>query len=91
MERNTELSLLNLPLPAELKMDILSHFFLSLQNNTTKTQRALSAVDIVKGGKVRDVNLGNWLVVERWMKPGLFDGIAPIQICSTEQMFVSDL
>ncbi|RZC50558.1 hypothetical protein C5167_018994, partial [Papaver somniferum] len=30
----------------------------------------------VKGGKVRGVNLGNCLVVERWMKPELFDGIS---------------
>ncbi|MCL7049224.1 hypothetical protein MKW94_008092, partial [Papaver nudicaule] len=35
----------------------------------------LSDVDGVKGGKVRGVNLGNWLVVEGWMKPSLFDGI----------------
>ncbi|XP_020597254.1 uncharacterized protein LOC110037033, partial [Phalaenopsis equestris] len=25
--------------------------------------------------KVRGVNLGGWLVVERWIKPSLFDGI----------------
>ncbi|RZC64392.1 hypothetical protein C5167_008081 [Papaver somniferum] len=36
---------------------------------------ALCAVDGVYGGKVRGVNLGNWLVVEGWMKPSLFDGI----------------
>ncbi|MCL7031800.1 hypothetical protein MKW94_015870 [Papaver nudicaule] len=36
---------------------------------------ALCAVDGVKGGKVRGVSLGNWLVVEGWMKPSLFDGI----------------
>ncbi|KAI3942663.1 hypothetical protein MKW92_036026 [Papaver armeniacum] len=38
---------------------------------------AFCAVDGVKGGKVRGVNLGNWLVIEGWMnKPSLFDGIA---------------
>ncbi|MCL7043053.1 hypothetical protein MKW94_026089 [Papaver nudicaule] len=36
---------------------------------------ALCAVDGVKGGKVRGVSLGNWLVIEGWMKPSLFDGI----------------
>ncbi|KAI3852305.1 hypothetical protein MKX03_018950 [Papaver bracteatum] len=36
---------------------------------------ALSSVDGVSGGKVRGVNLGNWLVIEGWMKPSLFDGI----------------
>ena len=23
---------------------------------------------------VKGVNLGNWLVLEKWMSPGLFDG-----------------
>ncbi|KAI3854778.1 hypothetical protein MKW98_027968, partial [Papaver atlanticum] len=35
----------------------------------------LGAVDGVKGGKVRGVNLGNWLVIEGWMEPSLFNGI----------------
>ncbi|KAI3961445.1 hypothetical protein MKW92_029128 [Papaver armeniacum] len=35
----------------------------------------LCAVNGVKGGKVRGVNLGGWLVVEGWMKPSLFDDI----------------
>jgi len=26
--------------------------------------------------KVRGVNLGGWLVIEGWIKPSLFDGIA---------------
>ncbi|MCL7034587.1 hypothetical protein MKW94_006640, partial [Papaver nudicaule] len=33
------------------------------------------AVDGVKGGKVRGVSLGNWLVIEGWMKPSLFKDI----------------
>ncbi|KAI3860381.1 hypothetical protein MKW92_005926 [Papaver armeniacum] len=38
---------------------------------------ALCVVDGIKGGKVRGVNLGNWLVVEGWMqRPSLFEGIA---------------
>ncbi|KAI3946230.1 hypothetical protein MKW92_001444 [Papaver armeniacum] len=37
---------------------------------------ALCAVDGLNGGKVRGVNLGNWLVIEGWMKPSLFEGIA---------------
>ncbi|XP_026416298.1 uncharacterized protein LOC113311704 [Papaver somniferum] len=38
---------------------------------------ALCVVDGIKGGKVRGVNLGNWLVVDGWMsKPSLFEGIA---------------
>ena len=24
--------------------------------------------------KIKGVNLGNWLVLEKWMSPGLFDG-----------------
>jgi hypothetical protein len=28
------------------------------------------------GSKVRGVNLGGWLVIEGWIKPSLFDGIA---------------
>ncbi|XP_026395743.1 uncharacterized protein LOC113290346 [Papaver somniferum] len=36
---------------------------------------ALCAVDGVKGGKVRGVSLGNWLVIEGWMKPALFNNI----------------
>jgi len=27
------------------------------------------------GRKVRGVNLGGWLVLERWMTPGLFEGV----------------
>ncbi|KAI3852306.1 hypothetical protein MKX03_018951, partial [Papaver bracteatum] len=38
---------------------------------------ASCVVDGIKGGKVRGVNLGNWLVVEGWMQiPSLFEGIA---------------
>ncbi|RZC46934.1 hypothetical protein C5167_039882 [Papaver somniferum] len=48
---------------------LLSFFCLSWANS------ASCAVDGVYGGKVRGVNLGNWLVVEGWMKPSLFDGI----------------
>ena len=29
-----------------------------------------------RGSKVRGVNLGGWLVIEGWIKPSLFDGIA---------------
>ncbi len=29
-----------------------------------------------KGKKVRGVNLGGWLVMEKWMTPSLFDGLA---------------
>ncbi|KAI3961347.1 hypothetical protein MKX01_007061 [Papaver californicum] len=47
----------------------LSFLFLSSAHS------ALCAVDGVKGGKVRGVNLGGWLVIEGWMKPSLFDGI----------------
>ncbi|XP_026416308.1 uncharacterized protein LOC113311714 isoform X2 [Papaver somniferum] len=37
---------------------------------------ALCVVNGVTGGRVRGVNLGNWLVIEGWMsKPSLFDGI----------------
>ncbi|KAI3883373.1 hypothetical protein MKW92_039619 [Papaver armeniacum] len=37
---------------------------------------ALCDVNGVTGGRVRGVNLGNWLVIEGWMsKPSLFDGI----------------
>ncbi|KAI3949111.1 hypothetical protein MKW92_031847 [Papaver armeniacum] len=36
---------------------------------------ALCAVNGVKGGKVKGVNLGGWLVAEGWMRPSLFDGI----------------
>ncbi|KAI3883368.1 hypothetical protein MKW92_039614 [Papaver armeniacum] len=32
-------------------------------------------VDRLNGGKVKGVNLGNWLVIEGWMKPSLFQGI----------------
>ncbi|KAI3901460.1 hypothetical protein MKW92_016262 [Papaver armeniacum] len=35
----------------------------------------LCTVDGVNGGKVRGVNLGNWLVIEGWMKPALFHNI----------------
>ncbi|MCL7043052.1 hypothetical protein MKW94_026088 [Papaver nudicaule] len=48
---------------------LLSFLFLSWAHS------ALSAVDGVNGGKVRGVNLGNWLVIEGWMKPSLFDDI----------------
>lgn len=35
------------------------------------------SVDGLQGGsKVRGVNLGGWLVIEGWIKPSLFDGIA---------------
>ncbi|KAI3912083.1 hypothetical protein MKW92_002879 [Papaver armeniacum] len=55
---------------ASCKWLLLSFLFISLENS------ALCAVDGVKGGKVRGVNLGNWLVIEGWMnKPSLFDGI----------------
>ncbi|KAI3883369.1 hypothetical protein MKW92_039615 [Papaver armeniacum] len=37
--------------------------------------QTLRPVDGVNGGRVRGVNLGNWLVIEGWMKPSLFDGI----------------
>ena len=28
--------------------------------------------------KIKGVNLGNWLVLEKWMSPMLFEGIAMI-------------
>ncbi|KAI3836295.1 hypothetical protein MKX03_031579 [Papaver bracteatum] len=34
-----------------------------------------SGVDGLNGEKVKAVNLGNWLVIEGWMKPSLFEGI----------------
>ncbi|KAI3852313.1 hypothetical protein MKX03_018958 [Papaver bracteatum] len=39
------------------------------------------------------VNLGNWLVVEGWMKPSLFDGIpnGDMLVIKTEQRFTSNL
>lgn len=38
---------------------------------------ALVQVEGLHGGsKVRGVNLGGWLVIEGWIKPSLFDGIA---------------
>ncbi|KAI3952433.1 hypothetical protein MKX01_005300 [Papaver californicum] len=48
---------------------LLSFLFISWAHS------ALCAVNGVKGGKVRGVNLGGWLVVEGWMKPSLFDGL----------------
>ena len=27
--------------------------------------------------KIKGVNLGNWLVLEKWMSPALFDGTTP--------------
>ncbi|XP_026456821.1 uncharacterized protein LOC113357588 [Papaver somniferum] len=48
---------------------LLSFLFISWAHS------ALCAVDGLKGGKVRGVNLGNWLVVEGWMKPSLFKDI----------------
>ena len=27
-------------------------------------------------GKIHGVNLGNWLVLEKWMHPALFEGVA---------------
>ena len=29
-----------------------------------------------KGKKLRGVNLGGWLVLEKWMTPSLFEGLA---------------
>ncbi|KAI3852309.1 hypothetical protein MKX03_018954 [Papaver bracteatum] len=52
------------------KWILLSFLLISLENS------ALCAVDGVKGGKVRGVNLGGWLVVEGWMSnPSLFKDI----------------
>ncbi|KAI3912082.1 hypothetical protein MKW92_002878, partial [Papaver armeniacum] len=48
---------------------LLSFLCLSCANS------ALCAVDGVKGGKVRGVSLGGWLVIEGWMKPALFHNI----------------
>ena len=28
-----------------------------------------------KGKKVRGVNLGGWLVLEKWMTPSIFEGL----------------
>ncbi|XP_026391101.1 uncharacterized protein LOC113286718 isoform X2 [Papaver somniferum] len=53
---------------------LLSLFCLSWANS------GLSALDGVKGGKVRGVNLGGWLVAEGWMKPSLFDGIGNLDM-----------
>ncbi|CAK8567275.1 unnamed protein product [Lathyrus sativus] len=38
--------------------------------------RAYSVEGLLGDSKVRGVNLGGWLVIEGWIKPSLFDGIA---------------
>lgn len=41
------------------------------------------------GSKVRGVNLGGWLVIEGWIKPSLFDGIANGDMLVSDFTFVS--
>lgn len=43
--------------------------------------------------KVKGVNLGNWLVLEKWMSPALFDGTTAASIMAVSKFFdgVSDL
>jgi glucan 1,3-beta-glucosidase len=36
------------------------------------------AFDAKAGKKLRGVNLGGWLVLEKWMTPGLFDGLQAV-------------
>ncbi|HNC70471.1 MAG TPA: glucan 1,3-beta-glucosidase, partial [Pseudomonadales bacterium] len=31
--------------------------------------------DVTSGQRLRGVNLGGWLVLEKWMKPSLFEGL----------------
>ncbi|KAL1289966.1 hypothetical protein HN51_058333 [Arachis hypogaea] len=40
------------------------------------TYKVHSVEGLHRGSKVRGVNLGGWLVIEGWIKPSLFDGIA---------------
>ncbi|PNX93759.1 putative glucan 13-beta-glucosidase A-like protein [Trifolium pratense] len=40
------------------------------------TSTVYSVEGLHVGSKVRGVNLGGWLVIEGWIKPSLFDGIA---------------
>ncbi len=35
----------------------------------------MAAIPFKSGGKLRGVNLGGWLVLEKWMTPSLFDGM----------------
>lgn len=52
-------------------MSPISYFLLVLNDI------GLFQVEGLRGGsKVRGVNLGGWLVIEGWIKPSLFDGIA---------------
>lgn len=43
------------------------------------------------GSKVRGVNLGGWLVIEGWIKPSLFDGIANGDMLVSHYNFVSSI
>ncbi|KAI3934934.1 hypothetical protein MKW92_013127 [Papaver armeniacum] len=52
---------------------------------------ALCAVDGVKGGKVRGVSLGNWLVVEGWMKPSLFTDIPTADLLDGTKVWLKSL
>ncbi|RZC64382.1 hypothetical protein C5167_008073 [Papaver somniferum] len=57
------------------EVDSSSKLKIELDQLKTKISLLGSGVDRLNGQKVKGVNLGNWLVIEGWMKPSLFQGI----------------
>ena len=47
----------------------------SMPTNNARPQSVLQIPDYKPGVRVRGVNLGGWLVLERWMKESLFAGV----------------
>ncbi|GAU49958.1 hypothetical protein TSUD_180220 [Trifolium subterraneum] len=55
------------------------------------TSRLYSVEGLHIGSKVRGVNLGGWLLIEGWIKPSLFDGIANGDLLDGTQVHIKSI